>query len=550
VAVIDCRSCATPIPAGARFCSGCGIDVTDPAATVVNRPRDPMAELQDRLTRTLAGRYEVRKLLGAGGMAAVFLADEIGLDRPVAIKVLPPELSRDEGLVARFQREAKTAAKLDHPHIIPIHRVESEAGLHYFVMKYVPGRSLESLLEGAEPMAIDLALRVLREAAGALGHAHARGVVHRDVKPANIMLDQDGRVVLTDFGISKAGETSSLTQTGMIIGTPHYMSPEQALGSAVDGRADQYSLAVVAYEMLARQCPFTGESAHTILYRHIHEVPKPITALRSDISQHVADAISIALAKNPNDRFAKMEEFARALGGDQTAFAARPSIVTAPMAAVRQPTQRGRTARQSARARVATPVPERRTGARVAAAVAILLALVGGWYAMSGPGRPSTFASENAGSGTGVEPAGLVPAPPPPAPDSGGATAATPDSTPTAPLDAPVVAPAPDEPQRTSPPRTTQQRGRQSRPPAREAERPEPVARTTTLTVASDPYGTLYVDGVEVGLTPITDYQLVVGRSYQIRIERDGYQTKRETIRAEDPNPIRRRYILDPGGPR
>ena len=298
MAVTDCRVCATPLPADARFCMTCGVDVTDPGATVRTSPRDQTAELQDRLTRTLAGRYDVKKLLGAGGMAAVFLADEIGLDRPVAIKVLPPELTRDESLVARFQREAKTSAKLDHPHIIPIYRVESEGGLHYFVMKYVAGRSLESLLESKEAMPIDLATRILREAALALGHAHARGVVHRDVKPANIMLDQDGRVVLTDFGISKAGESTQLTQTGMIIGTPDYMAPEQALGIELDGRADQYALGVVAYEMLTRQCPFSGGSAHTLLYRHIHEIPKPVAELRPDVPAHLGDAVAMRRQKH------------------------------------------------------------------------------------------------------------------------------------------------------------------------------------------------------------------------------------------------------------
>jgi serine/threonine-protein kinase len=538
----DCRACATPLPSGARFCSGCGIDVTDPAATIINdRPRDRMAELQDRLTRTLAGRYDVRKLLGAGGMAAVFLADEIGLDRPVAIKVLPPELSRDDDLVARFQREAKTAAKLDHPHIIPIHRVESEAGLHYFAMKYVPGHSLEALLEGAEPMALDLAIRILREAASALGHAHARGVVHRDVKPANIMLDLDGRVVLTDFGISKAGETSSLTQTGMIIGTPHYMSPEQAIGTEVDGRADQYSLAVVAYEMLARQCPFTGESAHTILYRHIHEVPKSITELRPDVPKHVADAIAIALAKTPHDRFAKMEEFSRALGGDASAIAARPSIITAPMTAVKQPA--GRAVRPAARTRVTSPAPTRRTSLRVAAVLGLLLVGGGGWYATLG-GDPSRALADGGISPSGSAATAAVdpsaPAVDPPTGDSAASPAAT-----SQPTDS---TPRVEGPLQQAPPRTSPARGQSSRtPPRAVAERPE-APRTAPLTVASEPYGRLFVDDVDIDDTPVANHPLEVGRTYRIRVERDGFRTKHETITVTGPNAIRRRYVLDPGG--
>ena len=245
-------------------------------------PPDPIDELRERLARTLAGRYEITKLLGRGGMAVVFLAQDLTLERQVAIKVLPPEMSHDPKLIPRFQQEAKTAAKLDHPNIIPIYRVESEGGLDYFVMKYVTGNSLEQLLDQG-PIPIDVARRVLREAALALGHAHKRKVVHRDVKPANIMLEEDGRVVLTDFGISKAAQgASQLTGTGTIIGTPHYMAPEQAKGLEVDGRADQYSLAVVGHQILTGKQPFDG-SAHSILYKHVFEPPPPVGDLRPDV---------------------------------------------------------------------------------------------------------------------------------------------------------------------------------------------------------------------------------------------------------------------------
>ena len=192
-------------------------------------------------------------------MAAVFLAQDLVLERQVAIKVLPPDTTRDAELTARFQQEAKTAAKLDHPNIIPIYRVESEAGLVYIVMKYVSGQSLEELLDRG-PLSIAHGRHVLREAALALGHAHRRRIVHRDVKPANIMLDEDGRVVLTDFGISKAVQgTTHLTGTGTIIGTPQYMAPEQAKGREVDGRADQYALGMVGYRALTGELPFEGD---------------------------------------------------------------------------------------------------------------------------------------------------------------------------------------------------------------------------------------------------------------------------------------------------
>ena len=509
----DCHVCATPVPSGARFCNACGADVTDPGATMVVHPRDPNAELQERLTRTLAGRYEVRKLLGAGGMAAVFLANEIGLDRPVAIKVLPPELARDEGLVTRFQREAKTSAKLDHPHIIPIYRVESEAGLHYFVMKYVPGRSLESLLENQDAMEIDLATRILTEAAMALGHAHTRGVVHRDVKPANIMLDQDGRVVLTDFGISKAGETSSLTQTGTIVGTPHYMAPEQATGAAVDGRADQYALGVVAYEILARQCPFTGGSAHTILYRHVHETATPIAELRPDTPSHLAAAVATAMAKDPADRFATMEEFARAMNGEATATTRR--IASAPSkSGTRSASAHAATLRMDEK-QIARPQRSRRTAIRVAAGLAMAAVVAaGGWAATTGRYR----------------------------------SASMPDTARTA-VKSVVAAdtsarPAVSTHQDKNRPATPKQSQSSNRIAA------EPAARkqTSPITVASEPYGVLFIDDIEIGDTPVANHPLEVGRSYRIRVEREGFRTKRETITVSSPNPIRRSYVLDPGG--
>ena len=281
----------------------------------------------------------------------MFLAQDLTLERQVAIKVLPPDLSHDPKLIPRFQQEAKTAAKLDHPNIIPIYRVESEGGLDYFVMKYVTGRSLEQLLDEG-PMPIDLARRVLREAALALGHAHKRKVVHRDVKPANIMLEEDGRVVLTDFGISKAAQgASQLTGTGTIIGTPHYMAPEQAKGLEVDGRADQYSLGIVGHQILTGKQPFDG-SAHSILYKHVFEPPPPVLNLRQDVPQDLCAALERALAKEPEQRFATMEDFARAVGGDRRGPA---TLVSAPVKLLEKvaPVQASRSRRTMERGAIA-----------------------------------------------------------------------------------------------------------------------------------------------------------------------------------------------------
>src|SRR6266545_2352541 len=199
---MECLKCHTPLPDNSKFCFACGADQTGGGTAATTSAE--LAGLQGRLQRIVEGKYKIERMVGKGGMGAVFLAQDLTLDREVAIKVLPPDISQDPKVVQRFQQEAKTAAKLDHPNIIPIYRVESEGGMNYFVMKYVPGRSLEDILEKEGPLEVDFVRSVMWEAAVALGHAHQRGVVHRDIKPANIMLDEHGRVVLTDFGISKA----------------------------------------------------------------------------------------------------------------------------------------------------------------------------------------------------------------------------------------------------------------------------------------------------------------------------------------------------------
>src|SRR6266851_1098346 len=312
--MMECLKCHTPLPNGSKFCYACGADVT--GGGTMGASATGTEALMQRLQRLVEGKYKVERMLGKGGMGAVFLAHDLTLEREVAIKVLPPDISMDEHIVKRFQQEAKMSAKLDHTNIIPIYRVESEGGLNYFVMKYIAGTSLEDVLDQKQPLTIDYIQRVLWEAACALGHAHQRGVVHRDVKPANIMFDHDGRVMLTDFGISKALQAASgFTGTGMIIGTPHYMAPEQAKGATVDGRADQYSLGVVGYRMITAELPYKGDSVHTILYKHIFEEPPALQ--RADVPEFLRVAIKRALAKEPGQRYANMEEFATAVWPEQ-----------------------------------------------------------------------------------------------------------------------------------------------------------------------------------------------------------------------------------------
>ena len=325
----SCPHCPTALPLAARYCYMCGRELAADSPRRISRGRltpigaEGYTELRERLTEAADGRYVIHDLLGAGAMGAVFLADDLELERRVAIKVLPPEVSDDATIVERFRREAKTAARLDHPHIIPVYAVESGNALHWFVMKYVAGRSLESMLEETGPLPMPFALRVLREAATALAHAHKHGVVHRDVKPANIMLDADDRVVITDFGISKVGAGAAsgvatmkqLTSAGTALGTPHYIAPEQALGHSVDGRADQYALAIVGYRMLTGEVPFDGDSPHAIVHQHITSPVPRVASKRKDVPAHVTSALARATAKAPSNRFATLHEFAVALDG-------------------------------------------------------------------------------------------------------------------------------------------------------------------------------------------------------------------------------------------
>ena len=240
--------------------------------------------------------------------------------------MLRPELAIEGSFVGRFEREARIAARLDHPNIIPIYAVEEVAGLHYFVMKYIAGKSLDELLMGSGAMPVEHCRQILWQVACGLGHAHQRGVIHRDVKPSNIMIDESGRAVITDFGISKAmAQDTQYTSTGQLIGTPRYVSPEQAQGSSVDGRSDQYSLAVVGYQMLTGRLPLIADSVHALMYKHIYEVPTSAQSVRAEIPTGVSDALQRALAKNPDDRFPTMEEFATALWPERPVSVGQPT---------------------------------------------------------------------------------------------------------------------------------------------------------------------------------------------------------------------------------
>ncbi len=325
-----------------------------------------MTELEI-VRKELEEEYDITDELGRGGMAIVFKAKEKQLDRDVAIKVLPFSLAFDKEFVERFQREARTSAKLEHPNIIPIYRVGKSGRIIYFVMKFLRGKPLSSVLAargggGLPPADIR---RILADVSRALAYAHKSGIVHRDIKPDNIMFDEHGHAVVTDFGIAKAASGGKLTGTGMSIGTPHYMSPEQAKAQALDGRSDIYSLGVVAYQCLTGGVPFDGEDSFSIGYKHImEELPAP--PLETPEKRQLFEIIRKMMAKLPEQRFQNAEELIGVLEGGRSlsfttdATMALPSMSSARLASA--PT---------------TPLP-RGTGTRPGAPGAVPPTLVGG----------------------------------------------------------------------------------------------------------------------------------------------------------------------------
>ena len=276
---------------------------------------DTLLHPPDRVSAALAGRYAIVRELGRGGMATVYLAHDVKHHRPVAIKVLRPELAASLG-AERFLREIEVAAGLQHPHILPLHDSGEADGLLYYVMPYVDGESLRDRLTRERQLPVEEVLEIARDVADALDHAHRHGVVHRDIKPENILL-QDGRAVVADFGIARAVGAAAeerLTGTGLAVGTPAYMSPEQATADPHhDGRSDVYSLACVVYEMLAGEPPFTGPSAEAVIAKRLAVAPAPLSVVRETIPAAADDAMARALARTPADRFPTAGEFIAAL---------------------------------------------------------------------------------------------------------------------------------------------------------------------------------------------------------------------------------------------
>jgi eukaryotic-like serine/threonine-protein kinase len=354
----------------------------------------------------LAGRYEIRSVLGQGGMAEVYLANDRVLRRPVAVKVLWEGLARDPRFLTRFRREARAAASLNHPGIVSVHDTGSEAGTPFIVMEFVPGRSLGEVIASDAPLPPGRVAEIGEALASALAYAHGEGIIHRDVKPPNVMLTPSGQVKMLDFGIARAGSWTPLTATPVVHGTPEYLSPEQARGSDLDGRSDLYSVGIVLYEMLTGRPPFVGDNALAIALSQVGEQPRPPGTLNPGVPSLLSSVVMRCLAKEPDDRYSDAEE----LGEDLRRFRAGIPLLTPPMPLPTRVELRGTAGRRRGIARPRSTVGRRGPGRVAAAVLAVLVVLgVAGIAVSAGFGAPATTARSPARSTPPplVPPAGL-----------------------------------------------------------------------------------------------------------------------------------------------
>jgi serine/threonine protein kinase len=302
----QCPQCGTLLPTDARFCHRCG------APRVADQRSDT-----DRLREALGSEYVVVGELGRGGFAVVYLVEDLRARRHLAVKVLRRELLFSDVLVARFRREIELARRLDHPNILPVVFASETADFAYYAMPRIRGSTLKEILRTRGRLPLPEALRLMRDVASALAHAHARGVAHRDIKPSNIMLDRDGRPLILDFGLARAlaaADGSTLTVSGEIIGSPQYLAPEQAAGDrGLDHRCDIYNWGLVAYELLAGHPAFDGESVQEVLYRQVAEEPTPLADDCPDAPPAIVAVVERALRKDREDRWQRLDDAVRAL---------------------------------------------------------------------------------------------------------------------------------------------------------------------------------------------------------------------------------------------
>jgi serine/threonine protein kinase len=308
---VFCPDCGTWNRASAVACVRCSGELPD----IPDAPSNKHDEELDLLRRSTGARYRVHRRLGTGGMAQVYAATHAVLGRPVVIKVLLAHLARDAEMRERFRREAEAASQLCHPHICGIVDYGEVDDSVYLVMPFLAGGSLADVLVRDKTVPSERAAAVTAQVATALDYAHRRGIVHRDVNPDNVLFDEDGHALLTDFGIATARFHSRLTATGRAMGTPHYMSPEQAMGKLVDGRSDVYAVGVMLYEMLLGFPPFDGADSYSIGYKQVHEIPPSPDVVDSRTPAPLAQIVMRCLAKNPAERFQRGNDLADALLG-------------------------------------------------------------------------------------------------------------------------------------------------------------------------------------------------------------------------------------------
>jgi serine/threonine protein kinase len=308
---VFCPECGTWNRALAAACSRCGNGMPDVSGAPSERPDDEISALR----RATGNRYRILGRLGGGGMATVFRAEQTPLDRQVVVKVLHAHLARDAEMTERFRREAEAAARLVHPYICPILDFGQSGDTVYIVMPFLSGGSLADMVQRDRSVSPPSTASAAAQVAVALDHANRRGVVHRDVKPDNILFDEEGNAYITDFGIATARFHGRLTASGRAMGTPHYMSPEQAMGKLVDGRSDLYALGVVMYEALVGFPPFDGADAFSVGYKHVHEKPVSLVEIDSRVPEALAAVVMRCLEKAPEDRYDRGSALADALLG-------------------------------------------------------------------------------------------------------------------------------------------------------------------------------------------------------------------------------------------
>jgi len=309
---VICFKCGATVAEEQRFCGRCGALVSDPdAGTVIVEP--PEGGLLQRVRTVLGGDFEVLEELARGGMGVVFRARELELGRAVAIKVLASELGITPRAAERFKREGRMVAELEHPNIVPVYRIGQIADILFIAMKFIEGRSLGRILETHGALPVPVALHVLRSVTRPLAYAHDRGIVHRDVKGDNILIDGDGRVLVSDFGVALRSADVTLTIDGTVVGTPAFMSPEQCSGKRAGPQSDQYSLGVVAFQMLAGRVPFDSETVAGFIQHHLFTPHPDLRGARDDVPAELLAMINRALAKDPAERFASTRDMLDAI---------------------------------------------------------------------------------------------------------------------------------------------------------------------------------------------------------------------------------------------